>query len=397
MPQSRALTPSSKSLPPRRMGAGSGSESDTGRNFGVSLENVSKVYGDNKPAVDRLSFTVEPGAFVSMLGPSGCGKTTTLRMIAGLENPTDGTVGVNGKTVFSAAARVNVAPHRRNLGFVFQSYALWPHMSVYDNIAYPLKRSKAGKSEVQRQVARTLVSLQCEELSERYPSELSGGQQQRVALGRAIVSSSNSVVLFDEPLSNLDARLRESLRLELRGLQRELGFTAIYVTHDRDEAMSMSDSIIVMHAGHIERSGTPMDVVDDPQSERAARLIGYYNFIEGTRTNGNNQVAMTALGQVSVGGVLEREFRGRDKLNLALPYAAVSVSHDRPAGAHFEATVLAAAVQGMSWDLHLRVNNHEEIRCSVPRVDGALAPGMAVYGRITAPATVVLRQTDKAI
>jgi iron(III) transport system ATP-binding protein len=232
----------------------------------VEFRNIVKRYGV-VTVVSDVSFTVEAGTLVTLLGPSGCGKTTTLRMIAGLELPNEGRVLIAGRDVTSLSAT------ERDVSMVFQSYALFPHMSVLENVCYGLRRSGVGKAEANDRARDGLKQVGLEELGHRQPSELSGGQQQRVAVARALVLKP-SVLLFDEPLSNLDARLRRQMREEIRDLQRTLGLTVVYVTHDQQEAMAVSDRIIVMNAGRIEQQGHPRELYEQPATPFLARFMG---------------------------------------------------------------------------------------------------------------------------
>ena len=250
---------------------------------GVRLEHISKVYKDPKTgndfyAVRDVSLTIEPGSFVTLLGPSGCGKTTTLRMIAGFESPDEGEIYLGGEPINA------LTPNKRDTAMVFQSYALFPHYNVYDNVAYGLKLRKVSKAEQDERVRNILRLVEMEGMEARMTNQLSGGQQQRVALARALVVEPG-VLLFDEPLSNLDAKLRVSMRTEIRRIQQALGITAIYVTHDQSEAMSISDRIIIMHQGVVAQSGEPMEIYYRPNSQFVADFIGEANFLKG-RTSG---------------------------------------------------------------------------------------------------------------
>jgi iron(III) transport system ATP-binding protein len=233
-------------------------------------------------AVRGVTFTVGAGEHLTLLGPSGCGKTTTLRAIAGLEKPTSGEIRISGVPVFSSSPSVNIPAERRGLSMVFQSYAIWPHMSVFDNVAYGLRVRKRPEAEVAARVREALDLVQLGELGTRSASKLSGGQQQRVALARAFVFSP-SVLLFDEPLSNLDAKLRAEMRVELKELQRRLDITSVYVTHDLEEALAISDRIIVMRDGVIEQVGTPGEIYDRPRNTFVADFVGSANLIRGRR------------------------------------------------------------------------------------------------------------------
>jgi ABC-type Fe3+/spermidine/putrescine transport system ATPase subunit len=233
------------------------------------------------PAVQGISFTAEAGEHLTLLGPSGCGKTTTLRSIAGLEKPSSGEIVLAGKPLFSSMRRVNVPTEKRGVSMVFQSYAIWPHMSVFENVAYGLRVRRIAEHKVAESVKRALELVQMSNVTHRPASMLSGGQQQRVALARAIAFSP-SVVLFDEPLSNLDAKLRGQMRVELRDLRAQLQFTSIYVTHDQEEALAISDRIVIMNGGKIEQIGTPEDIYDRPRNRFVADFIGSANIFEGT-------------------------------------------------------------------------------------------------------------------
>ncbi len=239
-------------------------------------------YGDTI-AVHGIDLDVQPGEFVTLLGPSGCGKTTTLRAIAGLERPTSGEIRFGDRVVYSSARNINVAVEDRGLSMVFQSYAIWPHMSVAENVGYGLRVRGTKKAEVAEKVRHALALVQMSGYEQRAASKLSGGQQQRVALARAIAFSP-SIILFDEPLSNLDAKLRNEMREELKHLLQRLSMTAVYVTHDQEEALAMSQRIVVMNGGRIEQAGTPDVIYDRPKTEFVARFIGSTNLLRGRVT-----------------------------------------------------------------------------------------------------------------
>jgi iron(III) transport system ATP-binding protein len=245
----------------------------------IQIQDLVVRYGD-VAAVNGVSFSVGQGEHVTLLGPSGCGKTTTLRAIAGLEDPSGGSIRIDGTTVYSAAERRNVPAEKRRISMVFQSYAVWPHMTVFDNVAYGLRVRRLPKSEIAEQVDRALSLVQMRDFADRSAALLSGGQQQRVALARAIAFSP-TVLLFDEPLSNLDAKLRVEMRVELRALQRRLGVTSLYVTHDQEEALAISDRVIVMNVGGIEQLGTPEDIYNRPKTRFVADFVGSANLIAG--------------------------------------------------------------------------------------------------------------------
>ena len=246
---------------------------------GVRLDHISKIYQDPKTgkdfyAVKDTSLEIEPGSFVTLLGPSGCGKTTTLRMIAGFESPDEGEIFLGGEAINA------LTPNKRDTAMVFQSYALLPHYNIFDNVAYGLKLRKMDKATIKEKVTKILKLVGLEGMEARMTNQLSGGQQQRVALARALVLEPG-VLLFDEPLSNLDAKLRVTMRTEIRRIQQEAGITAIYVTHDQSEAMALSDKIIIMEKGVVAQIGTPQEIYYHPANEFVADFIGEANFLKG--------------------------------------------------------------------------------------------------------------------
>ena len=243
----------------------------------VSLSGISKRFG-SVVAVDGLDLEVRDHEFMSFLGPSGCGKTTTLRLIAGFVEPSEGEIRVGDKVISSPA--LTLPPERRNMSMIFQSYALWPHMTVAENIVYGLKLRKMDRATIAKKLEAILATTKLAALAERYPGELSGGQQQRVALARALIVEPETLLL-DEPLSNLDAKLREEMRFEIRRLHDKYRYTTVYVTHDQSEAMTTADLIAVMNGGKIEQAGSPEDIYDRPRSEFVARFIGSSNVIKG--------------------------------------------------------------------------------------------------------------------
>lgn len=256
---------------------------------GVRLEHISKIYQDPKTgknfyAVHDTTLDIEPGTFVTLLGPSGCGKTTTLRMIAGFESPDEGEIYLGGEAINS------LTPNKRDTAMVFQSYALLPHYNVFDNVAYGLKIRKLPKEEIRERVLNILKLVEMEGMESRVTNQLSGGQQQRVALARALVLEPG-VLLFDEPLSNLDAKLRVTMRTEIRKIQQKVGITAIYVTHDQSEAMSISDKIIIMSKGKVEQIGTPREIYYHPNSKFVADFIGEANFLDAQVLSENGEKA----------------------------------------------------------------------------------------------------------
>jgi len=259
----------------------------------VRIEKLIKRFGD-VTAVAGVDITIPEGKIVTLLGPSGCGKTTTLRCLAGFENADEGKIWIGDQLVFDSQQKINVSPQKRDMGMVFQSYAVWPHMSVFENIAFPLRIRKAPRSEVDERVARALNMVGIEELKDRLPSEISGGQQQRVAFARAIVYDP-AVLLLDEPLSNLDAKLRERMRFEILELQRKIGITTVYVTHDQEEAMVLSDEVLVMDYGNVIQRGGPEEIYFNPSNEFVADFIGKINFLSGTVERQDAGISVVAI------------------------------------------------------------------------------------------------------
>ena len=244
----------------------------------IELRGLTKRFGA-QVAVDAIDLSAEHGEMLTLLGPSGCGKTTTLRMIAGLEDPDEGTIRAGSKTVFDDAKGINIPPENRGLGMVFQSYAIWPHMTVSENVAYPLRMRHTPKAQQRELVKKVLELVGMGGLEDKPATKLSGGQQQRVAFARALVFQPE-LLLLDEPLSNLDAKLREHMRFELRMMQRKLGLTALYVTHDQEEALTLSDRLVVMNGGRIEQVGSPEDIYERPATRFVAEFIGKANMVE---------------------------------------------------------------------------------------------------------------------
>jgi iron(III) transport system ATP-binding protein len=249
----------------------------------VRITGVSKMFGSTV-AVDDITFTIPDGAFASFLGPSGCGKTTTLRMVAGLEHPSAGEISIGGGVV--SGDDVFVLPEDRQIGMVFQSYAVWPHLTVFDNVAFPLKVRRRPKALIREQTEKALATVRLDGLAERYPAQLSGGQQQRIALARAIVFEPR-LLLLDEPLSNLDAKLREQMRTEMRELQQRLEITTLYVTHDQQEALALSDVVMVMDQGRIVQIGPPKEIYQRPANRFVADFVGWANFLDGAVVDAN--------------------------------------------------------------------------------------------------------------
>ena len=318
---------------------------------GVRLEHISKIYQDPKTgkdfyAVKDTSLTIEPGSFVTLLGPSGCGKTTTLRMIAGFESPDEGEIYLGDEPINE------LTPNKRDTAMVFQSYALLPHYNVFDNVAYGLKLRKVPKDEIRERVMKILDLVELSGMEGRMTNQLSGGQQQRVALARALVIEP-SVLLFDEPLSNLDAKLRVTMRTEIRRIQQEVGITAVYVTHDQSEAMALSDNIIIMNKGVVAQMGTPQEIYYHPVNEFVADFIGEANFLRGEMLRREKDMAV-----LNVEGS-ELQVPARDDMKAGEQYTLVL----RPEAAHLEdagglpCKVVLSCFMGSYQNYHVMVGN----------------------------------------
>jgi ABC-type Fe3+/spermidine/putrescine transport system ATPase subunit len=323
---------------------------------GVSLQSVSKRFAE-VVAVDDLTLDVADGEFLVVLGPSGCGKTTTLRLIAGFLDVSAGAIRVGAREL------THEPPYRRNIGFVFQSYALFPHLNVAENVAFGLRRRGRPEPEIADRVARALSLVKLDGLSARMPRQLSGGQQQRVAIARALVIEPD-VLLLDEPLSNLDAQLRRDVRQELRRLQKLLGITTIMVTHDQDEAMSIADRLVVMNHGRVQQVGSPQALYREPANRFVAGFIGRGNFLDGT-PRPDRKSFLTRSGLAIACEMIDA---GAEIL-LVRP-ESIEVSEDAVAGVNrFPAQIEAAVFQGSSFDLSLRLATGELIAAQVPAAD----------------------------
>jgi len=304
----------------------------------LSVKKLCKEYpGDNGSlvkAAQNISLEVEKGQLFTLLGPSGCGKTTTLRSIAGLEKPSSGEITIGDRVVYSSNKKIFVAPNKRDIGMVFQSYAIWPHMNVFQNAAFPLQvgKKKYSKKQIEEKVMRALHVVSLDGLEAREATNLSGGQQQRLALARALVMEPD-LLLLDEPLSNLDAKLRERMRFELKRLQRDLGITTIYVTHDQSEALALSNKIAVMSAGFIQQIGIPREIYDHPANEFVADFIGSTNFITGTVIEAQIEpgyyLVKTKYGQLITHSV--RQLKDGDEVLISIRPENIHVYTERPA------------------------------------------------------------------
>lgn len=291
----------------------------------VDIKGVNKIYGTNHVVKD-LNLLVEEGEFLTLLGSSGCGKTTTLRMIAGFEEPTTGSITVEGEPI------EDKEPYERNVNTVFQSYALFPHMTIYDNVAYGLRMKKVPKKEIKERVLKMLEMVQLSGFEKRYPSQLSGGQKQRVAIARALINRPK-VLLLDEPLGALDLKLRKQMQLELKRLQKKLNITFIYVTHDQEEALTMSDRIAIMHDGVMDQIGSPTEIYERPATKFVATFIGETNVFDGTirSIEGGKAVIGIENGEVTSSGFVE-EGDGKNTGFAVNEFVTVSV---RPEKMHF--------------------------------------------------------------
>jgi iron(III) transport system ATP-binding protein len=339
----------------------------------VELRHLTKRYGP-LAVVDDVSLRIEHGLLVCLLGPSGCGKTTTLRLIAGFVEPSGGEISV-GDRVVSSPSRT-LPPERRNMSMIFQSYALWPHMTVADNVAYGLKLRKMDRAAIKRKVEGILATTKLQALADRYPGELSGGQQQRVALARALIVEPETLLL-DEPLSNLDANLREEMRFEVRRLHDEYRYTTVYVTHDQSEAMTTADLIAVMNLGKVEQAGSPEEIYNRPRSEFVARFIGSSNVVRGRAL---------ADGRVEFAGVAlrcaEAAAPGRDTPLSVRPHD-IGLFAEAPAEPEntVQATVTRQVFLGDSRDYVVEVAGGTQLRAITP-AEFSLPPGSTVWIRL---------------
>jgi len=323
----------------------------------VTLTNIVKRFG-SFTALHPMSMEIAEGTFVTLLGPSGCGKTTTLRMIAGLLDPSEGEIAIKGR-------RMNDVPiHKRNLGLVFQNYALFPHKTIYENVAFGLKYRDVSRADAERRVREALELVQLPHVGDRYPKELSGGQQQRIALARALVIEPD-VLLLDEPLSALDANLREDMRVELKRIQHRIGVTTVFVTHDQSEALAMSDRVVVMSNGRVEQIGAPEDVYNNPESEFVARFLGASNVLEAQCTGiEGDQVGIDAagIGRLSIPRERAPRLTGAGPAKLVIRAEKLHVA---PPGAAADGRVTASGIvetvdyQGQAARYFVRVGGHQ--------------------------------------
>ncbi len=369
----------------------------------IRVEKLKKSFKTKEGGVDALagiSFEVRQGSFFTLLGPSGCGKTTTLRCVAGLERPEEGEISIGDRKVFSSHGGIFVPGNKRDIGMVFQSYAIWPHMTVFKNVAYPLKAKYRPREEIQEKVHKALKLVGLAELGGRLAPRLSGGQQQRVALARALVGEPQ-VLLLDEPLSNLDAKLRNQMRWELKDLQNRLGTTTLYVTHDQVEALAISDEIALMNKGKIIQVGTPQEIYGSPVNEFAADFIGAANIIhgqliEGPDANGLAQVK-TLLGELRAtqkwrpGKMVEM---GKEVLIAFRPEEVSIFTGGQPGGSD---NVLKGEVQGFTYlgestEFHVLVGDHKIQAKAEPHLE--LKRGASVYLHIPVEDCLLIRRGE---
>ncbi|MGW7621984.1 ABC transporter ATP-binding protein [Streptomyces antimycoticus] len=347
-------------------------------------------------AVGGVDFEVNDGELFTLLGPSGCGKTTTLRSIAGLERPTEGKVSLGGHVLFDSAQDVNLRPNQRGFGMVFQSYAIWPHMTVAKNVSFPLevmpRAKRPSRQEIDHQVADVLESVELGSYAQRSATKLSGGQQQRLALARALVTRPE-LMLLDEPLSNLDAKLRETMRFELKRLQRELNLTAIYVTHDQAEALVMSSRIAVMNEGRVEQIGKPREIYTRPATRFVAEFIGTSNFLEGkvVAVNGDEVEVDTPHGRLVAADPPRKPVAG-DPVLLSIRPECVDLSRERRGLPNeWTGTVRTRAFLGDVVDHIVRIGDTEIRNRSNPTL--SIPPGTEVHFSVT-PDKVTLVPVD---
>jgi spermidine/putrescine transport system ATP-binding protein len=352
----------------------------------VTLVGLTKRFAD-VVAVDAIDLHVAGGEFFSLLGPSGCGKTTTLRMVAGFDEPTSGQILLDGDDV---AGR---PPYKRNVNTVFQSYALFPHLRVYDNVAFGLRRSGVAKAEVRRRVAAALEQVELTGLERRKPAQLSGGQQQRVALARALVMRP-AVVLLDEPLGALDAQIRRTLQVELKALQEEVGLTFIYVTHDQEEALTMSDRLAVMHDGRIEQLGAPKDVYERPDTTFVASFLGISNLLSGTAGRRDGERCVVQVGDFELEAATgDTAARGDTKL-IIRPERIRLEPHESTGDNRIPGLVERVVYRGSADQVFVRLPGGEQVQALVQNDGGrAPEPGDAVRLHLPPDALRVLADT----
>jgi iron(III) transport system ATP-binding protein len=347
-------------------------------------------------AAEEVSFEVPAGKLFTLLGPSGCGKTTTLRSIAGLERPRSGEISVGGNLIYSSRKKVFIPPNRRGLGMVFQSYAIWPHMTVFENAAFPLQvaRPRPSNRQIEERVSRVLKVVALEDMAEREATKLSGGQQQRLALARALVMEP-PLLLLDEPLSNLDAKLRERMRFELKRLQRELGITTVYVTHDQSEALALSHSIAVMNRGRIQQTGAPREIYERPASQFVADFIGTTNFLRATVRGGDSAPGFFTVDS-EIGALRVKAadpLSDGTKVVISVRPEDIRLSEARPQGEDnvLEGTVDTKVFLGESVDFQVKVKERSLLSRAHPSLGTRV--GHPIYLSLNPEKCVALRET----
>jgi iron(III) transport system ATP-binding protein len=354
-------------------------------------------HGQTIRAAQDVSFEVPQGKLFTLLGPSGCGKTTTLRSIAGLERPRAGEITVGGEVIYSSGKDIFIPPNRRGLGMVFQSYAIWPHMTVFDNAAFPLQvsRKKLPRREIRQRVLRVLKVVALDDMAEREATKLSGGQQQRLALARALVMEP-PLLLLDEPLSNLDAKLRERMRFELKRLQRELAITTVYVTHDQSEALALSHSIAVMNGGRIEQLGSPREVYERPRNQFVADFVGTTNFIRGSvdapDAAGGFYRIRSEIGELKARGV--DSLKGGEEVVLSIRPEDIELSERRQDGDNvYRATVDQKVFLGEFVDFQVMIGSRSVQSRAHPSLRTPV--GNSLYVRIDPDKCVALKASGE--
>ena len=327
----------------------------------IQLEELTKLFGD-VAAVDGIDLKMPAGEFFTMVGPSGCGKTTTLRMIAGFERPTSGRIVLDGVDM------AQVPPHRRNVNTVFQSYALFPHLDVAGNVAFGLKYKRLTKDEQRKRVAEALALVQLGDYAKRKPGQLSGGQQQRVALARALVLTPQ-VLLLDEPLGALDARLRKDLQVELKALQAELGITFVFVTHDQEEALTMSDRVAVMSGGRVEQAGTPREIYEQPATVFVADFLGVSNLL-GAEASADGDACALRIGECTLRATAGAVAARGEVKAMVRPERVVVEGHGAPGENRLPGLVERAVYVGSAHELHVRLVGGGLLKATIPN-DGS--------------------------
>lgn len=336
----------------------------------LEFKNVVKRFGDNT-VVDNVSFNVDQGEFFTLLGPSGCGKTTTLRLLAGLEVPDGGEIILEDRCLADPARKIYVPPDKRNVGMMFQSYAIWPHLTVFENVAFPLRVRRERAADIRRRVTDALEIVGLAGMAQRGATQLSGGQQQRVALARAIVYTP-SVLLLDEPLSNLDVKLREQMRVELRALQQRLNLAVVYVTHDQAEALSLSDRIAMFNKGKLEQVGSPKDLYERPRTRFVGDFLGRTVVVRGNlhRDGGSNSVEIVGCGRIAVPATAEQTFAEGQRLRvLSRPEEVEILPAGDAAINQLACTVQAITYMGDHLEYTIDVGGHEVVLPAAKKQD----------------------------